>query len=215
MSSKSKSEKRYLESRPRTRNIKKDISSKIQSGIKTSRRIARDKNIKEHREKLKIHQFPILDININDFKRQLKKPKDCVINAMQILGLVEETPADLMRILVGNFGITKEQIQSCFEILYRKENLSWRFETYTNITTLSNFVKDKLGKGRAILCGYDNKHVFLIAKSENGEMFMIDSQLDLPNNMCSLSHGVLKDKCFDLIGNKEKYHILKSFIKLN
>tara|TARA_Y100000592_G_C5465742_1_gene316589 strand:- start:202 stop:846 length:645 start_codon:yes stop_codon:yes gene_type:complete len=212
----SKTEKIYKESRPRSRNIKKDMFSKIQSEQETNRRTTRDKNIKENREKLKIHQFGFSDININVFKRGLKKPKDCVINAMQMLGIIEETPADLMRVLVGeNFGITKEQLQSCFEILYRKENLSWRFETYTNITTLSNFVKDKLSPSRAILCGYDNKHVFLIAKSENGEMFMIDPQLDLPNNMCSLSHGESRDKCFDLIGNKEKYHILKSYIKLN
>ena len=49
-----------------------------------------------------------MDENINKFGRAIKKPKDCVINALEIIGIINTTDADIMRIVVGDNGIGKK-----------------------------------------------------------------------------------------------------------
>jgi hypothetical protein len=51
-------------------------------------------------------------------KRLIKKPMDCVINALQVLGLVDEKHADLMRILVGDTGPNLKKISAALFLCF-------------------------------------------------------------------------------------------------
>ena len=136
---------------------------------------------------------------IREFKRIVKK-KDCVINAIQLLGIADVNSANIMRIMVGGVGLSIKQIEDIFEVV--KESYKWGFKEI-NIETLSYIVSNKMTPMSAIFCGYKRKngHVFLIVKGYNNEILYIDPQLGYP---CSL----LTDTCFNMIKDMDSYYVL-------
>lgn len=179
----------------------------------TDSRKSRTQIMSEKREKRRtgIAEFSMEHFDINDFGRSKPKPMDCVINAMEFLRITDKRSADLMRIMVGERGLTEIQLIDCFNLLYEKDDLKFNFQSYSNPDTLIKYIKEDLNPNNAIFCGYDNKHVFLIGKGLDGNIYLIDPQLNLPNQMCNMTVGEFKDQCWKFISDKGKYHILKYY----
>lgn len=65
-----------------------------------------------------LSQFVISDINIMNFKRYLHSPRDCVINALQIFGILDVISANVMRMFTVNTDIQKEEIEKIFVLTF-------------------------------------------------------------------------------------------------
>lgn len=155
-----------------------------------------------------IAQFYISNDNLIRFKREVKKPRDCVINALEIIGILNDVNADLMRIAVGDTGLGTNQIESIF--CYVERRFHWRFIRYTNIKTLEDFCLHNLKPSHVIFCGYSKevnggifKHVFLIGKTNQLEVLYIDPQI---NVFCNLGGKA----CFSYIKDAQEYYILQT-----
>lgn len=151
-----------------------------------------------------ISTFQISDENLSKFKRFVRKPNDCVINALQTLHIIDQRTADLLRIAAGDAGLLREQIQELFSYLY--DLYQWRFVRYTNLNTLVDYCTKELPPSRVIFCGYASKadgHVFLIGKDNYRRIVYIDIA---HNVVCDLS---TRD-CFRHIAGAPHYYILQS-----
>lgn len=150
-----------------------------------------------------IAEFKMTNEAIANFNRWVKLPKDCVINALEYLRILDSKMANIARIMVGNNGLTSSQIIEIFSYIKPTEN--WVFYKFTQIKTLSEFI-NKLKPNHAIFCGYKGKykHVFLIAKDKNKKIVLIDAQRKTP--MCDLT----EESCKNFIKDKEAYYILQS-----
>jgi hypothetical protein len=150
-----------------------------------------------------IAPFFITNANLMSFKRLVAKPNDCVINALQLLNILDEKAAHLMRIAVGDIGLTEDQIQETFSYIY--PSFEWRFIRYTNIKTLENYCFSELQPSHVIFCGYKKnyfRHVFLIGKDQNNTVVYIDPQI---NTFCDLKRA----DCFHFIRDASEYYILQ------
>jgi hypothetical protein len=149
--------------------------------------------------------FPISDTNLSLFKRWVKKPNDCVINALEVLNLLDSTCADLMRIVVGDVGLFPHQVLLVFKYLF--SSYEWKFVYFTNIQSIySVFVAMPIDS--AILCAAEsisNGHVFIIAKGSQNIPYLIDPQLGT-----SLFCDLRNTPCFQQIANYHKFFILYS-----
>ena len=135
-------------------------------------------------------QFGINDVQIQSFRRNVLSPKDCVINALQLIGMLDIYTANLLRItLVGQFGIDQSQIEQIFILYYG----------YTFISCLQ--------VGHVAFAGYQDvngaKHVFLIGRKTDGHVYYIDPQI---NQICNLSDP----QCLQYIANKQFFFLLKN-----
>lgn len=126
-------------------------------------------------------KWDALYININSteefskFKRRILKPRDCVINALQILGLVEDRTADIMRIMVGDTGINATQIEEIFEFTYPNRKFKFKqHNTFSLMTILDNMPYDNPS---VVFAGVEYQggggHVFIIERSAMGGHFKI------------------------------------------
>jgi hypothetical protein len=189
----------------RLRSRSRKARSKLAFGSVSSKR--RPSRSSELRSKLiafkraPIAQFRIFDEYLADFKRLVDKPMDCVINAMQLIGMFDFKTAELLRIKVGTVGFQKSEIEKIFT-LYLPH--IFKFESY-NYDKWANEIKENLKPSNVMFVGYAG-HVFLIGKKVNGEIIMIDPQLPKEHQVCNLSDST----CFNFIANKATYFILKS-----
>lgn len=149
--------------------------------------------------------FPITDEDILTMQRFLPRPRDCVINAMELLKIIDSNSAAIMRILVGDLGVFIPQIEGIFTYTYRRP---FNFETHpiSDFQVLINITND-LSVSNVIFVGVTYPtgpgHVFLIGKNTSGQLIQIDPQnptlCDLSSEFCSrsvfgnaVSFGVLK-----------------------
>jgi hypothetical protein len=139
-----------------------------------------------------VAQFPITNEQLTNIQRTVVKPRDCVVNAMEIIGIADSRSADIMRIMVGDVGVQAEQIEDIFQFLFKRPFV---FTYDSDINKLSNYVAENLKINHVIFLGvhYINgdKHVFLIGKDMNGGIIYIDPQnpllCDLRYQECSLN----------------------------
>ena len=157
-------------------------------------------------------QFKMNDQQIFSFKRWVKKPMDCVINALELMGALDGRNADLMRIAVGDKGLQKDQIESMFSYLFPTNK--WDFFGYTDIKLLEHFTMNIMEPGRVIFCGYYGHnvsvnaqigHVFLIGKDSAGNVLYMDPQVGANGIICNL----MEPTCYSHIQNKNQYFILQ------
>jgi len=128
-----------------------------------------------------VHYFPITDKHLENFMRHLPRPKDCVINAIELLGIVHQDIAGLMRILVGNTGVGPDQITDIFRWVYPDYN--WRFHpipiSYTMRSDILHHFSN-IPPGRVVFGGVTwtggERHVILFGKSADGTLVAIDPQ---------------------------------------
>lgn len=151
-------------------------------------------------------QFPITDENIVGFNRHIASPMDCFINALQIIGLLDNLTANVMRISSsGRTGFAKEEIESIF-LLWKGTNFD--FKNDTDYNRFSRTIFENLQPGHVCFCGYSVtvtnesfSHVFLIGRYANGTLVYIDPQIP---TICDLN----TQECQNLIQNKSLYYIL-------
>lgn len=150
-----------------------------------------------------ISEFKISDDNIMKFFKYVQKQRDCVINALQLIGILDVLNADLMRIAVGDVGLSSQQIVDTFNRVVPTKQ--WRFLRYTNIRDLAQFTSVNMKPGHVIFCGFEDaisKHVFLIGKTMIGNVLYIDPQI---NTICDLD-----SQCRHIIENRQAYYILQN-----
>jgi hypothetical protein len=126
-------------------------------------------------------QFPVQATEaFARFERQIIRPMDCVINALQILGIVQQQSADIMRILVNDTGVTAEQLELIFDTLYPGREHHFQPMNATNF--VKNLSRMKYDQSPSIIFAgvtykSGGKHAFLIERSSMGGHFkVIDAQ---------------------------------------
>jgi hypothetical protein len=149
-------------------------------------------------------QFEMTDNNITSFKRFIKSPMDCFINALQLMGLIDTMQSNMLRISAGNVGFSKEQIEKIF-ILQKGNNFT--FKPTKNYIEFAETIKNNLKPGHAVFAGYTG-HVFILARFIDGRIMFIDPQI---NTFCDV------EKCENNIKNKgdEYFLLFNSEEKLN
>lgn len=142
------------------------------------------------------------------FKRRILKPKDCVINALQVLGLVEERTAELMRIMVGDTGINATQIEAVFEFTYPNQKFKFKEQNAFSLMTILDgmpYDNPSVVFAGVVYQGGDG-HVFIIERSAMGGHFKI---LDPHVSNNPIQCG---DQTFDVIkeigSNVQRFYIL-------
>lgn len=174
-------------------------------------------NIKSKSSKnMKPSVFPITDENIYEFKRFIKKPMDCVINALQIIKIVDEYTANIMRICVGDYvGLNANQIQDILTLHNKKRYI---FTEYLTNDKFAMAVNEDLPNGHVLFAtgkmqGMNFGHAFIIGKTLDNKFLYIDPQIeehDLANNsgiFCDLSH----EKCNDMFSKYSDLQILCNY----
>jgi len=139
-----------------------------------------------------LSSFPISDasiMNYNSVIPQNASQNDCFINALQILVGLDTICANLMRISsASQTGFDMNQIKKCFILLM---GYNFELKLMPDYLTFSNIIKNLLPIGYAVLCGYTTKtytgssagHVFVLARNTNGEIMLLDPQINLICNM--------------------------------
>lgn len=149
-------------------------------------------------------QFPITNEKLNNFTRMKQKPKDCVINAFQILGLLDARSADIMRIAVGEEGLVESQIEETFDFVLKSR---FKFVEDSDKEKLGLYVGKFLQPDNVVFIGVkytdETRHVFLIGKYRDGRAVYIDPES--PNSGCILN----KEECYkSVFENVTSYYIL-------
>jgi len=141
---------------------------------------------------MEVKEFPITDEVFSKFRRSRPKPNDCVINALELLGILDANSADISRIFIGDKVVLQDQIEKVFETVFKDKK--WHFQNI-DVNALEAYLRDSLKPGHVVFCGkvrYQGPgHAFLIWKKHDGNIIMVDPQMT--NIFCDLSH---KD-CFN------------------
>jgi len=134
--------------------------------------------------------FSMSDSQLDGFKRHVAHSSDCVINAMQLLGLIDERTGDLMRITAMPLsGFHQQQIEKLME---RTTGYKYDFRSSSSYREFLTAVT-QLEADRAIFCGIKRSngtsHAFIIGRGRNGTLYFIDPQIpiicDINDPACS------------------------------
>lgn len=138
---------------------------------------------------------------------------DCFINALQLIGFIDEKCGNLMRISsAGRTGFTKEEIEIIY--IYLTGN-NYDFKPTNNFDEFAKEIESKILPGYAVFAGFEGeyfgnryKHVFLIAKKNDNTIFYIDPQIPIICNVNECQNSYLR--------NHETWYLLfNSTVKLN
>jgi len=152
-----------------------------------------------------VASFDITDDNIQAVRRYLPEPKDCVINALELLRIIDPVMAGVMRIFVGKTGIQTEQMIKIFEFIYRRP-FFLAFRPVNELNVLEEYSVNTLPVNKCIFVGVqynDNTgHTFIIGKNNQGGLIYLDPQNP---DVCDLRYGECVQRVF---GNASSYFIL-------
>jgi hypothetical protein len=177
--------------------------------------IKRDAELKLEKQKQQKRQFKqnfyqIAEFTLrpDQFTRIEARPNDCVINAIQLIGGFDAGHSEVMRILVGDIGITKEKIVKIFNRVLATDYI-WKFVRYDNMNRIIKHA-DNMPNNTVIFCGCKTNnigHVFLIDKN-NDIIRLIDPQMD--GKVCPLTHYINGSAaCLNYIKDADMYFILQ------
>jgi len=135
------------------------------------------------------------------FRRWIPKSKDCVVNALELIGWISSSFADVLRIVVGDQGISEPHILQILQYL-SPTSLQYHFGE-VNYRELMDLCLTQLPVGYALFCNYvdDTNHVFLLSKIREKEVLYIDPQI---SRVCSIQDS----QCSIYFSNKRRYHVL-------
>ena len=147
--------------------------------------------------------FRISDENIRSFNRIIMSPMDCFINALQIIGILDQRTADIIRISTsGMVGFNEKQIELIFMYTLKK---NFHFKKYYLYATWLSEITQNMRPGTCVFAGYrmidGAGHVFLIARRLDGIIVYIDPQL---NTICDIN----EQECRANLMNKKFYFLL-------
>lgn len=154
---------------------------------------------------------------IFQFKRNTKHPNDCVINAMEVMGLMSPDSASFLRFMkrtnkssINSMKppqgkpMSQEEIMGLLTICYPEK--SFRFGIFKSNQYKELFVDaiKTMPNGFATIAYQIFKgglgHAFVIGKSIQGLFYLIDAQrFTKPPFMCELS----QDECYDYLTEKQ------------
>ena len=158
---------------------------------------------------INLSQFKITDEQLQSFNRALPTPMDCFINALQILGVVNNITANIMRISsAGKTGFTTEEIEKVFILLSGHNH---DFKPTGSSREFSEWITINLLPGHVVFAGHQGNinHVYLIGRQVNGTIVYIDPQVGI---FCDLS----KEECQAYLTNNKVYRLMfNSVDKLN
>jgi len=146
-----------------------------------------------------LSQFKITDSDLQ-ILRDFKLPMDCFINALQIMKVLDNKSANIMRLssLEKQKGFLKEEIEVIFIYNFMT---NFDFKSTNSYQVWSNLIIAELKPAHVVFAGYDG-HVFLIGRKMNGKIFYIDPQV--PTVLCDLSDP----NCEGFLQNKNNYFLL-------
>lgn len=123
-----------------------------------------------------IRVFQITSDKIDSFTRNFGRPRDCFINSLQLLGLVDSFQAINLRIQYGNIGFYPNQIVDFFNKYF---NCFHIFSSYNDLNEIVK-VMTYLPMGVGILSGVrfhnGDYHVFITTKNLYGDIVVLDPQ---------------------------------------
>jgi hypothetical protein len=154
----------------------------------------------ENRPCINLSIIPIADENINKFNRVIQSPADCVINSLQILGVITSLSANIMRISsAGKYGFTKNEIEKIFILITGYNN---EFKATHSSQDFFEYI-ESIPPGNAVFCGYEGNawHVYLIGRTINGSILYIDPQLGV---ICNLN----SEQCKRYITNNNLFRLM-------
>jgi len=148
--------------------------------------------------------FPI-NHEVN-FRRLFRSPMDCVISALQYIGVLDSDAGNIMRITtVGSVGITQEQIEMIFAIKYR---CNFNFKGFTDFNEFARIIVT-LPIGNILFAGYKTltnvKHVFIFVNLD-GRIFYMDPQ----TINCDISDSINCAMPYIIEGKNEWYLLHQS-----
>lgn len=127
-----------------------------------------------------VSNFAISTSNLTHFKRLFAEysPMDCVISALQIIGILDCFTANLLRITqIGRVGVSLDEIEKIFALRYNK---LFNFKRTPDVNEFASFIRNHVIHGSVAFCGYEKpdgtRHVFLIGKSNDGQLVLMDPQ---------------------------------------
>lgn len=145
--------------------------------------------------------FRITDDQINSFKAVVHSPMDCFINSLQLLGIINNVTADIMRIsTAGKTGFTQEEIEKIFILLTGHNH---DFKGTNSPDDFSIFIAKNLPAGNVVFAGHEgqSKHVYLIGRTHDGIIKYIDPQI---GQICDLS----SEECQKFISNNKTFRLM-------
>jgi len=152
------------------------------------------------------HFGPFTDKKLLRVKKSIRNKKDCVINAMEVLALLPEKEAELLRVMVDDVGMTKTQVFKTFMIIF--PNFNWKYKRYTTFASVKQILDD-LPPGHAVFAAYtpfiqnvkEPTHAFVLARDSKGVLGYIDPQVPAACN-------ITKEECFQYLRGMAVYFIL-------
>ena len=148
--------------------------------------------------------FSITDQSLASFQRVFEIPGDCVISALQIIGILDPIVSNIMRVALAYFPTWRpEQLETVFLYKYRRNFLFFEISSYPEfIRIITTF----LAFNRVVFAGYEaengQKHVFLIGRRSDGEFVYIDPQTNP-------SYCVLRfQDCERFINEQRRWYLL-------
>jgi hypothetical protein len=151
-------------------------------------------------------QFEMNDEFITNFSRYIESPKDCLISALQLLGVINSLTANIMRIssTATQSGQTKEEIEKIFIVV--KGN-NFEFKKSNNYNEFIATIKSHLIRGHACFAGYEGStsHVFLIAKDLQENILYLEPQIKQNGNNGTICDIVNDPVCEGYLKGKNNY----------
>ena len=159
---------------------------------------------------LHLSNFTITDQILADFRRLSTRPyMDCVISALQIIGILDTFTANVLRITkIGTHGIDSNEIELIFSL---RTNQRFLFMPTNNIDEFIQYIRTHLQPGNVSFCGvtYMNgqSHVFLIGRDTDGNIIKIDPSVPDPYCFLETDH-----ECFRIFSqNTRQYWLLFNY----
>jgi hypothetical protein len=151
--------------------------------------------------------FEVSNADIESFQRVFPIPGDCVINAFQIMRVLDAQAANIMRVAtIAGSPWDTEQIELVF--LY-KLGFNFLFAEITTYPDLVRIVYTILPVNRVVFAGYEadngQRHVFLIGKQSDGHIVYIDPQTNPAYCMLTNPDG----ECERFLITRRKWFLLQ------
>jgi hypothetical protein len=152
--------------------------------------------------------FPITAEALASFQRVFPIPGDCVISALQLVGVIDQLAADIMRVatIAGSTWVGPEQIELVF--VYRTMR-NFLFSVTENYHQFVGIIQRDLPPGSVVFAGYEGHengrkatHVFIIGKQLDGQIVYIDPQTT--PSYCALSDP----RCEEFLRGRRSWHLL-------
>lgn len=151
----------------------------------------------------KIATFSFSEKNLNEFLRFKPHGDDCVINAMELIKIINPKAAGIMRIIIEpEKGIDIPVIQNIFSFVYPGH--IWQFKEYNKVDDFINRILTDFPINSVIFCGIryndDKRHAYLIGR-DSTTYWIIDAHM----GYCNLN----EKHCYDYLRNGKNWYILE------